>query len=304
MASFANYVWIYGLAEALALAVLAAIVFGVKWWRLQQQRNKLTRTCHAIAAMLREEIAKKKSHMTTTHESRDYQIACLQTLMQPFQKKTVDEEQVWKNVLNNLDNHFDELLRTTCDLAALKNDDEINFTHGSEFLEEDYAEVDNELSSLKMDADIDAILSQYQIDMETLAANQKLNEELKQKYQNLEHANQDLQSEINEITQLELNSPLGQQLDAFRKSSLEFMRQASVAKSHCNSLSQQIDVLEAHLHHHQVNINHYRKSVHKLLINRDTLAKEKKQLIAQIKETNRLVARLNARLSRIAKQMR
>jgi chromosome segregation ATPase len=287
MTSLSHYVWIYGLAEALALSLILTTLFGVGWWKLHQDRKKLELTCKKIAGMLKEDIDDISQKPTTRPELRNVRVSYLKTLAKPFKKRQLNDEQVWKDVLETLERSLDALMQTTRS-ASEPDHQALKITNGADAIHADSADTD-ELSADTLDSELDRMLAGYQAGKSAIETNREATVEMKRHYQELQLANQKLRQKL----QVDKTSELWQAFDTYEQSNAAFMKTLSVKERSYNLLVKEYESLQEHIHNLQVTISNYRKSVHQLILERSTLTEENKQLLEQHEVTNRLVVRLN-----------
>lgn len=145
------------------------------------------------------------------------------------------------------------------------------------------------LASEQLDSSIDVLLAQYRGGTLAIANNRDATAELKRNYRQLQLTNRELRERL----QAEKNSELLDAFDAYERSKAEFMKTLSVKERSYNLLVKEFEALQEYLHNMQTTVGNYRKSVHKLVIERGAIAEENKQLREQQEVTNKLVARLN-----------
>ena len=285
--TLSHYVWIYGLAEALALVLILAIVLGVKWWRLRKERQAWLTLAQRVDHLLEDEITRVRDTPTKRSELRDGWIATLLALSKPFRNERLTEDLAWQEAVGAIGRCFEGLARTTLNLGTqpptLKPE-----TVPAPFVDEGF-------DSPSMESDIDALLQNYQEGRSALSSNHSTGSELKVKYSELKQISEGLLARIEslghggEVDVLALR----QELDVFMQSNLAFMQAAHNAERNINFLEQQFDEFEGRIHNLQVTVNNYRKSVHKLVTERDLLIEEKQQFITQLELKEKVIARLN-----------
>lgn len=282
-----HYVWIYGLAEALAVTLVLAVVFGVKWWRLRQERQRLAQTCKLIARAIKEDIEANQYKSTSRPELRNGRIGYLKALFKPFRSGRLDDEDAWREVLESLDQCFDGLRQST--RAATGKQEPVPPAIGAKSPALD-TEAAASRATLETNADIDGLMNQYQISLSALNANRQVSADLQNRYVQLEQANEELRAQLGSS---ETGGPLRQMLDTFEQRNLEFMQIAFSAERNQAILQQELNALEEHIHNLNVTIKNSRKSAHKLLLERDALTEENQRLIEHQQSTDKLVVRLN-----------
>lgn len=281
-----HYVWIYGLAEALVLVLILAIVLGIKWWRLRKERRAWLTLTQRVEHLIVDEIARVRDTRTNRPELRDGWIATLHALSKPFRHERLTEDEVWQEVIGAIDRCFEGLARTTASPGAQP-------ARHPETAPAPSREAG--FDSPDMESDIDALLQHYQQGRTVLSDNQSNGGDLKIKYQDLKLVSDNLLDRIAAIGQgSEVDVlALRQELDVFMQSNLAFMQAAHNAERNLNFLDQQFDDFEGRIHNLQITVNNYRKSVHKLVTERDLLIEEKQQYITQLELKDKVIARLN-----------
>jgi hypothetical protein len=287
--TLSHYVWIYGLAEALALILIIAIVLGVKWWRLRRERQVWLGFSERIARLIEDELARVRHKQSDRPELRDGRIATLRALYKPFQDERLIEDQAWEETVSLIDRCFDGLAQTTHNSAARPTVAPVVpptapvHDVGTSAVPED------------TDSDINALLQQYQAGRSALSSNQSSGSELNQKYQEMLDLQDGLMARIKAASKGGVVDmvALQQELDTFVQSNLSFMQAAHNAERNVNLLEQQFDEFEDRIHNLQVTINNYRKSAHKLVTDRDALLEEKQQFISQLELKEKVIARIN-----------
>lgn len=290
--SLTHYVWIYGLAEALAVAVLVAAILGSKWWRLRREHLAWLSACERIDGLIHEEIARARDKPTARPELRDSQILALRAVSRPFRHCQLAEEDTWSEALDQLDRCFEGLRQTTSGLTAMGHR-ATSKAPGTPAPEHPESLEDEGLSSPEMDSEIEALLAQNRLGRSAFSLHRESGVDLKQRYRDLLHVNQGLRGRIDSLAQTGTTDPLREELDAFLQSNLAFMQAAFATERNFNLLEQQFDDFEERIHNLQVTINTYRKSVHKLVTERDLLNDEKLQYLTQLDLKEKVIARLN-----------
>ncbi len=284
MTSVSQYVWIYGLAEALAVSLFLTAVCGFNWWRLRQSHQQSEQMRKAIAAMIKDRISELDSASNTRPELQRIELESLQALLKPFRKQQFNNEEVWKAVLESLERSVREAMRVT-HAPAEKLAQGITQIAESAIEDED----PDLFSASKLDTGIEDLLAQYQVGKSAIGTNQDATADMKHHYQQAQLANRELRRKLN----LENNAELLQIFDTYERSNAAFMKTLSVKERSYNLLVKEYESLQEHIHNLQVTISNYRKSVHKLVGERSTLSEENKQLQEQISVTNQLIGRLN-----------
>lgn len=285
--TLSHYVWVYGLAEALALVLILAIVLGVKWWRLRKERQAWLTLAQRVDHLLEDEITRVRDTPTKRSELRDGWIATLLALSKPFRTERLTEEAVWQEAVGAIQRCFEGLAHATASPNA-----------SPPARQPETAPVqiqDAGFDSPSMDTDLDALLQGYQEGRSALSSNQSTGSELKVKYSELKQISEGLLARVESIGrggEVDVLA-LRQELDVFMQSNLAFMQAAHNAERNINFLEQQFDDFEGRIHNLQVTVNNYRKSVHKLVTERDLLIEEKQQFITQLELKEKVIARLN-----------
>lgn len=287
-----EYLWIYGLAEALVVTAVLAAFMGFKWWRLHREKRERRAASARIHGLFEKEIARADSETGTRSEWRECRIASLRALSRPFARDRIGEEAAWSEALDHLDRCFGALARTAANPIAAPGRP-VAETSESRPYEPPQAFDDEGLASPGIESDVEALLEQYQLGRATFASNQANGGDLRQKYRDLLQVNQGLRARIDTLGPSEETDTLREELDGFLRSNLAFMRAALTAERNFNLLEQQFDDFEERIHGLQMTINTYRKSVHKLLSERDLLNEEKQQSMIQLDLKDKLIARLN-----------
>lgn len=286
------YVLLYGLAEALTLSLVLTILFAVLWWKQRHALMKLRRTSKAIANLLKAKLAKLDQAPTTRPELRATRLMFLDALAQPFSKRLFGEESAWIEALDNLEHCFDELPEIVGDaLDAGAQGVPAALAPGA-------AHSTDEALSGQLDSGIEAILARNAAGVAAIKANREATAELKRNYEQLQMANQELRMKL----QADKTGELWQAFEAQEQSKAAFMQTLAVKERSYKLLVQEYEGLQVHLQNLQTTIGSYRKSVHKLLLERDTVTEENKQLREQHDASNKLVARLNRNYDGLRKQ--
>ncbi|MTW22077.1 hypothetical protein [Allochromatium palmeri] len=283
--TLSHYVWIYGLAEALVVVVILAIVLGIKWWRLRRERQSWLGFSARIDSLIADELARARNKQPDRPELRDARIATLHALSGPFQDERLIEDQAWEEVVGFIDRCFDGLAQTHSQAPARPAVAATAPAH----------EAETSAPSEDTDSDIDALLAHYQAGRSTLSSSQSSGNELNQKYQELLGLQDGLMASIKVASKggvINMNA-LQQELETFVQSNQAFMQAAHNAERNINLLEQQFDESEERIHNLQVTINNYRKSAHKLVTERDMLQEEKQQFISQLELKEKVIARIN-----------
>lgn len=283
------YVWIYGLAEALAATLVLTVVFGVKWWRLRQERQRLAQTCKLIASAIKDDVEASQYPSTNRPELRKGRAGYLKALFKPFRSGRLDDEEAWKDVLESLDQCFDELRQTT--RSAADNAQQAPAPPAARTSALDGLAAS--LASSETGADIDGLLNHYQASLSALNASRQFSTDLQNHYSELQRASEELRMQLGSGAYSEMSGPLRQMLDTFEQRNADFMQIAFSAERNQAILQQELNGLEERIHNLNVTIKNSRKSAHKLLMERDALAEENQRLIEHQQSTDRLVARLN-----------
>lgn len=273
--SATDYLWIYGLAEACAVTLLAAVVFGLAWWRLYRERMASLRTCRAIAERIRTDI-----DALGDGQLGGARVAYLESLARPFASGNIAELAVWNEILDDFQRAFPASGETDAaapdtgrECAPPRSDGQ---TAGEEAVE-----------TAALDADIDQVLEQYQVSLSSFSTNRGDIANLTTKCRQLEGANRELRQRLETASKSDLTDHLLQELSTVEQSNIDFMRMLSESDQHQNALATELERLEASIHHLKSCNQRYRKLVQEILLERDSLAEQKKQLLAQVERLNR-----------------
>ncbi len=293
--NFNYYLWLYSLAEALALSVVVAAIFGFKWWGLRKQSSRLEHARKEVLARLDREIAGCGKYPPRRLELREGRIACFKALSAPFQVGKLGEAGVWREVLDDLGRSFDKLAQAAPPspppgLPPLVTAEESEPAEKAE--ESDTEEVEN-FDYPELDTEIDALLSQHERGVATLSANRKVTGDLKRKCEEIRQANQNLRDKLASVAKQEHGGQLQRMLDEVEQSNLDLQQMVFATERHHSNLGPQLDALGQQIRNLQLTIRSYRKSLQKLLLDRDALAQEKKELIKQLEAKTKLAERLN-----------
>ncbi|MBK1723158.1 hypothetical protein CKO23_12990 [Thiocystis violacea] len=281
--------WIFGLAEALAVVLIAAIVFGVKWLRLRRERK---RASARIAALIAAEIAETKTGRGCRAALRDAHLAFLTALSLPFRKDRVGDEDVWEWVLDTFARNVQQLEQITDDRSATGRKP---LSGGADPREIRRARFDHAHPPAEPipDLEIESLLAGLRNRLFERDADGKAAEGIKIKYAQLERAHEDLKARLESNAKLDPTGELREELDEARRYSLEFMQTAARSKRNFNILSQEHEVLEEHVEQLSWVLEHNRHSAHHLLVERDSLAEENKQLTVRLEMKDRHIEQLN-----------
>lgn len=288
--SLSNYIWILGLAEALAVSLVAAFVFFLKWRRLRRKLEDIAQGSAKIADLLDREIAGIEEGSGRDLASWDARATYLRALTIPFRRKQVCDEKAWEDVLETLRRCFEGFAR-----PPLEHSQAPALTGSDAELHEKSPAVEDEAESLEVPdlrVHLDALIQGYRLSRSTLDTSRKSMTELQIKYLHLQEVNQKLQTQLDAIAGADATGELREELDEARRCSLDLMRAAAVSKRNFNILTQQCDVLEQHIDQLQATIRGYRTSVRELIVERDSFAEETKDLMEQLELRERLVERL------------
>lgn len=283
-----QYAWIYGLAEALALVSVLAVVLGAKWWRLRQERQGWLALGKRIDTLLDAAIVRARDAKTTRPELRDGQIAALRALSKPFQQNRIGDDGAWHEAIGVIERCFAGLAKTTSGIQTAAQPEYPSNTQS-------VTSPDSDINAPKMDSDIDALLTHSRLGRSQLAASQSSGLELRQRHQELEQVNAALLAHLESISQGETvdMTALRQELDLFMQSNHALIQAAYKKDRNLNFLEQHFDDLEKRIHNLQVTINNYRHSVVKLITERDLLLEEKQRYLSQLEIEKKVIARLN-----------
>ncbi|GEM_PF-6825059 len=283
------YISVYSLAEALILSLVLTLFFGVQWWRMRRTQRQYEQICEAVTALFKQEVHRLQEVPNTRIELRENHVAVLKMLAAPFKTRQLFSLSHWEKVIQKLDHYYEILAQVTqyhpvhptthataglFEFAATSNADEL---HHSGLVTE------------RLDSAVDDLLSQYQTATTAIAANQEAVMEMKQHFEAMQLANQELFARVQNSRDRELR----EKLDAFAQSNEAFMRALAIKERNYKILVKEHEELQVHIHNLQVSITEYRKAVHKLLLKQDDLLEENKLLREQNDSTTKLVGQLN-----------
>jgi DNA repair exonuclease SbcCD ATPase subunit len=291
------YFWIYGLAEALALSLVAAVVFGFKWWGLRRERHQMERVCQEVLGSLEEELEAARKDPMRRPELRDGRVACFHALSAPFQRGRFCEAEAWQDTLDILNRSFDELARST--LPSLPPE----ATPAAEAIEsrpsgkgagsDEEPEVGAGFACPELETEIDLLLTQHNRGVATLAASRGVAVDMKRKCEDIRLANQNLRVKLESVVKQDRSGQILQMLDEIELSNHDLQQMMFATERHHSNLGPQIDALGQQIRNLQLTVKNYRKSLQKLLLDRDALAEEKKEFVKQLEAKTKLVERLN-----------
>lgn len=290
--NLSHYIWIFALAEALAVSLILVAVLGFKWLRLRRERKEFARASEKISALFAGEIAKAKDRPARRPALQSTRLAYLTALSLPFKKRQVSDEQAWQNVLDTLARSFDELEKTTSNgfktgTALKQGETDMRETPPASSVEQV-----EELTAPTLDTDIENLISGFRRRQSALDADWKTTEDLTVDYERLQRAHENLHSKLDSDSQLDSDGQLLREIDDAKRHSQEFMQAATKLKRNFNILTQEYEGQEEHIEELHTAIKHYRQSVHHLVIDRDGLAAEKKELMDQLQTKEKRIEKL------------
>ena len=300
--NLSQYVLLFTLAEALAVTGVLAVVLGLKWWRLRQRAGRTLKAERMIKRLLRAEIAKQEDKPNPRPEVRTAHLACLKVLTLPYSEQRLDDEPTWTRVLSTFEQCFEALeqpsgARAGSRSAAPVDDSEPAQPGATPDSDPDSDPAPDDAldasASAALDAKMEALRGQYRRSISSLGADQETVAELRSKYAQLHEINQSLRSKLEALGQHDDTSELRQALEQAERCNLELMQAALGSKRNFNIMTQHCQALDDHVERLQTSIKGYRKSAHKLLLEREAHTEEIKALATQLEMRERLVERLN-----------
>ncbi|EXJ14079.1 coiled-coil domain-containing 22 family protein [Imhoffiella purpurea] len=283
-----DYLWTYGLAEFSAVSLIAALVFGINWWRLHKRQKKLRRTCKAVSNRIAKEIEAFGRDRMEGRPRGDDPVAFLEFLAKPFDAGDIAEAAIWKSVMDDLH----RLLQVCCskhgvsrDIASPVSVEKDPSLAGGLALGE-YPELDG------LETGIDDLLDQYQASLSSFSENRNDIGNLTDKCRQLESANKELRHKLEKNARSDLTEQLIQDLDAIEQQNLDLRQLLSESSQHQNALGAEMDQLaEKILSLKSIN-QEYRRLVQETQLERDSLAEQKRQLLGQLERMNRTYSSL------------
>lgn len=273
--------WIYLLAEALLVSLGLAGFFGYRWWRLHSERRLLIRICEQVSAHLGEAIAAAQNDPLHRPELRQAEVACLSALLPPFSDLRLADVAAWDDIFAGLHTTFDVLGRQLTPLPA-----EADAAGPMEDAPEGFCpeELDQALAGL---------LNQHDQGLATLVASRDVTVDMKRKCEDIRQAHHNLRVNLESVAKLDRGGQLQPLLTDIEKSNLELQQMVFSLERAQGSLGPQLEALGQQVHNLQATVQNYRKSLPKLVLERDSLAEEKKELLKQLEAKIKLVDRLN-----------
>ena len=148
-------------------------------------------------------------------------------------------------------------------------------------------EAGEEFSAQALDFDVDALLEQYQVGLATFSASRETTAELKRKCLSLERTKRNLRSRVESLSHPDSSVRLREAIDELESNNSELLQLVHDTERHYNALALEFSEIEKKTHNLRLTVVDYRKLVQALLLERDSLAEQKKQLIAQVGSLNR-----------------
>lgn len=294
-----DYLWFYGLIELSLVLFIIALVSGLAWWRLWRERRSLKQACRRVDALCSQALEACREHPADFSEQQRLHLACVQALRTPFRRQQLADEGLWGELLSQIQHLVDSAPERAAVVAASSSaPDTTPWPRGAEaeVVGSDGAEADDEADDgADVDQRIDTVLAQYKTGMRTLSDSREVSEDLQERYAQLQSADQRLAQHLHESAFRDdaERTRLLQELDQFARSNEAFMQAATANERGLHALEIELDLLNQRLHEMRESFTRHRQSTHKLLLDRDALAEERKRLLMQLKMNERLVSRLN-----------
>ncbi|SDX85942.1 hypothetical protein SAMN05421644_11636 [Allochromatium warmingii] len=279
-----QYVWIYSLAEMLAVVLVVAIVFGIKWWHLRQERRTWLGLSVRVERLIDDEIAATNSKHADRPELRDSHLAILCAIAKPFQDERLTEDQAWSEVIGLIDRYITALTQVTARPTTQRTAAPPAATPA----EQTAANAAAESREVEL---INGMLQQCQRGRSTLPEG----ENLQRTYQDMIQTQEQLMARVRaarEGCQLDMDA-LQADLTTATENNSAFMQAAHTTERNIQQLEQIFEDFEARIHNLQVTINTHRKSAQKLITERNSLQQDKELLLGQLAIKEKIIARLN-----------
>jgi DNA repair ATPase RecN len=280
-----EYVWIYGLAEALLLSVLLNIFLVVQWWRRRRAAKRLERAHETVGDLIREEISAATNDPEYQPDLRNYKLEYLNALLVPFQKKRTDDISNWIHLLRTLHESFSKLTKRGAKLEG-EQPFAANGEEPAEFSGEPMS------ATAHFDSEIDALLAQHQLSLAALTSDRSATSELKRKCEDIRRVNNNLKVQLESIAKTDSSGQIQQLLDQIEESNFELQQMVFAIDRNHGHLGPQLEAMGQQIHTLQLTIKNYRKAMQKLITERDDLVEEKKSLLKQIDARTKLCERL------------
>lgn len=282
-----QYVWLYSLAELLAVVLLVAIVFGIKWWRLRRERRTWLGLSERIERLIDNEIAATNSKHADRPELRDSHLAILCAIAKPFQDERLTEDQAWSEVIGLIDRYMTALTQVTARPTNQRTAAPPAATPAEQTAANEAAAA-AESQEFEL---INGMLQQCQRGRSTLPEG----ENLQRTYQDMIQTQEQLLARVRaarEGCQLDMDA-LQADLTTATENNSAFMQAAHTTERNIQQLEQIFEDFETRIHNLQVTINTHRKSAQKLITERNSLQQDKELLLGQLAIKEKIIARLN-----------
>ncbi|MFD2111426.1 hypothetical protein [Thiorhodococcus fuscus] len=298
-----DYFLIYALVEFCAATLIAAVVLGFKWWRLYRRQVELTRTCKMIAQRISKEIAELGGGRAEGAAHGDARVAFLESLAKPFETRDIADALAWNLVLDDLHHVFYEWGRKQ-EEAIPPTDDagyRVSGEKGTPVAAPDLREY---LGLNRLDSGIDDLLAQYETSQSSFSANRGDIGTLTEKCRQLDSANRELRLQLKSAKKSDLGAPLNQYLDSIERQNADLMNLLAESDQHQNTLGLELERLATRILSLKSTNQEYRKLVQEILLERDSLAEQKRQLLVQIQRMNRSYSSLRLEYSKLYRSTR
>lgn len=295
MSSEDYYFWLYGLAEALALCLVAALVFAYKWWKLFQASRRLERACFTMASLLEQRGERaRQDAMQGKPLQEDWAMSC-KALAALFAQQRLEDAEAWEAVLGTLGLSIAKLAPREPQPPAPQSGptETVAYLEASAPMEDGAVPPAAGLAMPELDAEIGRLLDQHSRGMATLDESRSTAADLRRKCEEIRLANQNLRAKLESVAKQDRTGQLRQILDEVEQSNLDLQQMAFAAEHQHKGLGAQLDALGQQIHNLQLTIRNYRKSLQKLLLERDALVQENKEHLKQLEAKTRLIERLN-----------
>jgi len=286
-----GYLWVYGLAEFCAVTSIAALVFGINWWRLHKRQAKMRRTCKAVSNRIAKEV-ESFGNVREAGAHRDDPRALLESLARPFDEE-IAEAAAWKSVLDDLHHLIQVWDREQVASSVPAHAESAPATLGKASASlVGASDIPAYPGDDGLDTGIDDLLDQYEASLSSFSANRDDISNLTDKCRQLESTNKELRHKLDTTSQSDLTEQLIQDLDAIEQQNLEFQTLLSESSQHQNVLGIELDQLATKILSLKSINQEYRKLVQETQLERDSLAEQKKQLLRQLERMNRTYSSL------------
>ncbi len=290
------YLRLYGLAEALALCLAVALFFGYKWWKLFQANRRLERACAQMPILLKQRSERAKLDSKLGKPAQESWAAHCKALAALFERRRIDRTEDWEAALETLGQSLAKLTPAeppapqpspvaTTAIAATPEEGAAP--------EPDPPAAAAGLAMPELDAEIGKLLDQHSRGVASLNESHTATMDLRRKCEDIKLANQNLRIKLESVAKQDRTGQLRQILDEVEQSNLDLQQMALAAEHQHSGLGAQLDALGQQIHNLQITIRNYRKSLQKLLLERDALIGENKEHLRQLETKTRLIERLN-----------